>query len=112
MAGGVGARFWPMSRTKHPKQFIDILGTGETLIQQTFKRFTRICPPENIFIVTNEIYKELVQLQIPEIPENNIVLEPAMRNTAPCIAFANYKISAINPDAKIVVAPSDHLILN
>lgn len=112
MAGGVGARFWPMSRTKHPKQFIDILGTGETLIQQTFKRFARICPPENIFIVTNEIYKELVQLQIPEIPENNIVLEPAMRNTAPCIAFANYKINAINPDAKIVVAPSDHLILN
>ena len=112
MAGGVGARFWPMSRTNHPKQFIDILGTGETLVQQTFKRFTRICPPENIFIVTNKIYKELVQEQIPEIPENNIVLEPAMRNTAPCIAFANYKINAINPDAKIVVAPSDHLILN
>ncbi len=112
MAGGVGARFWPMSRTNHPKQFIDILGTGETLVQQTFKRFTRVCPPENIFIVTNKIYKELVQLQIPEIPENNIVLEPAMRNTAPCIAFANYKINAINPDAKIVVAPSDHLILN
>lgn len=112
MAGGVGARFWPMSRTKHPKQFIDILGTGETLIQQTFKRFARICPAENIFIVTNEIYKDLVAKQIPEIPENNIVLEPAMRNTAPCIAYANYKISAINPDAKIVVAPSDHLILN
>lgn len=112
MAGGVGARFWPMSRTKHPKQFIDILGTGETLIQQTFKRFAKICPAENIFIVTNEIYKELVVKQIPEIPENNIVLEPAMRNTAPCIAYANYKISAINPEAKIVVAPSDHLIMN
>ncbi len=112
MAGGVGARFWPMSRTDHPKQFIDILGIGETLIQRTFKRFTKICPPENIFIVTNEIYFDLVKKQIPEIPENNIVLEPAMRNTAPCIAYANYKISELNPDAKIVVAPSDHLILN
>lgn len=112
MAGGVGARFWPMSRTDHPKQFIDILGTGETLIQRTFKRFVKICPAENIYIVTNEIYKELVQKQIPEIPENNIVLEPAMRNTAPCIVYANYKINAVNPDAKIVVAPSDHLILN
>lgn len=112
MAGGVGARFWPMSRTDHPKQFIDILGTGETLIQRTFKRFVRICPPENIYIVTNEIYKDLVEKQIPELPENNIVLEPAMRNTAPCIAYANYKINAVNPDAKIVVAPSDHLILD
>jgi len=112
MAGGVGARFWPMSRTSHPKQFIDILGTGETLIQKTFSRFARICPPENIFIVTNQIYSDLVKAQIPEIPENNIVLEPAMRNTAPCIAYANYKIEAINPNAKIVVAPSDHLIIN
>lgn len=112
MAGGVGARFWPMSRTDHPKQFIDILGTGETLIQRTFARFTKICPPENIFIVTNEIYLDLVKDQIPQIPENNIVLEPAMRNTAPCIAYANYKINELNPDAKIVVAPSDHLILN
>jgi mannose-1-phosphate guanylyltransferase len=112
MAGGVGARFWPMSRTSHPKQFIDILGTGETLIQKTFSRFAKICPPENIFIVTNQIYHDLVKTQIPEIPENNIVLEPAMRNTAPCIAYANYKIEAINPDAKIVVAPSDHLIMN
>ena len=112
MAGGVGARFWPMSRTDHPKQFIDILGTGETLIQRTFKRFVKICPAENIYIVTNEIYKDLVTKQIPEIPENNIVLEPAMRNTAPCIAYANYKINAVNPDAKIVVAPSDHLILD
>ncbi len=112
MAGGIGARFWPMSRTSHPKQFIDILGTGKTLIQQTFDRFTKICPKENIFIVTNDLYKELVENQIPGIPENNIVLEPAMRNTAPCIAYANYKINAINPKAKIVVAPSDHLILN
>jgi len=101
-----------MSRTDHPKQFIDILGTGQTLIQQTFNRFLKICPAENIFIVTNTIYKDLVEKQIPQIPENNIVLEPAMRNTAPCIAYANYKINAINPDAKIVVAPSDHLIFN
>lgn len=112
MAGGIGARFWPMSRTDHPKQFIDILGTGETLIQRTFNRFAKICPPENIFIVTNEIYLDLVKEQIHVIPENNIVLEPAMRNTAPCIAYANYKIGELNPDAKIVVAPSDHLILN
>lgn len=111
MAGGIGARFWPMSRTTHPKQFIDILGTGHTLIQQTFNRFARICPKENILIVTNEIYKDHVKQQIPEIPENNILLEPVMRNTAPCIAYANYKIQAINPNANIIVAPSDHLIL-
>ncbi len=111
MAGGIGARFWPMSRTTHPKQFIDILGTGHTLIQQTFNRFARICPKENILIVTNEIYKDHIKQQIPEIPENNILLEPVMRNTAPCIAYANYKIQAINPDANIIVAPSDHLIL-
>jgi mannose-1-phosphate guanylyltransferase len=111
MAGGIGARFWPMSRTTHPKQFIDILGTGETLIRQTFNRFKRICPIENILIVTNEIYRDLVKTQIPEIPDNNILLEPIMRNTAPCIAYANYKIMAVNPEANIVVAPSDHLIL-
>jgi len=111
MAGGIGARFWPMSRTTHPKQFIDILGTGQTLIQQTFNRFARICPKENILIVTNEIYKDHVKQQIPEILENNILLEPVMRNTAPCIAYANYKIQAINPEANIIVAPSDHLIL-
>jgi mannose-1-phosphate guanylyltransferase len=111
MAGGIGARFWPMSRSDRPKQFIDILGTGETLIQQTFKRFKKICPVENIFIVTNEQYDGLVKAQLPELPGNNILLEPAMRNTAPCIAYANYKIKSINPDACIVVAPSDHLIL-
>ncbi len=112
MAGGIGARFWPMSRASRPKQFIDILGTGETLIQRTFKRFTKICPKENILIVTNDLYEDLVKKQIPEIPDNNILLEPAMRNTAPCIAYANYKIKALNPDARIVVAPSDHLIMN
>ncbi len=112
MAGGIGARFWPMSRTSRPKQFIDILGTGETLIQRTFKRFERICPKENIYVVTNEIYENQVKHQLPGLPHNNILLEPAMRNTAPCIAYANYKIKAANPDANIVVAPSDHLIMD
>ena len=111
MAGGIGARFWPMSRTSHPKQFIDILGTGETLIQQTYKRFRRICPKENIYIVTNEIYKKLVQKQIPEIPVQQILMEPSRRNTAPCVAYANYCILERDPEARVVVAPSDHIIL-
>lgn len=111
MAGGIGARFWPMSRTTHPKQFIDILGTGETLIQQTYKRFKRICPRENIYIVTNEIYKKLVLAQIPEINPQQILMEPSRRNTAPCIAYANYCIFERDPEARIVVAPSDHIIL-
>ncbi len=111
MAGGIGSRFWPMSRTSQPKQFIDILGTGETLIQQTFRRFERVCPTENIYIVTNEIYRELIKKQIPEIDDEQIVCEPTRRNTAPCIAYANYKILQINPNANIVVAPSDHIIL-
>jgi len=111
MAGGIGARFWPMSRSSHPKQFIDILGTGKTLIQQTFDRLTRICPPENILIVTNGIYKELILGQLPDISEDQVLCEPMRRNTAPCIAYANYKILQKNPDASIVVAPSDHIIL-
>ena len=111
MAGGIGARFWPMSRTTHPKQFIDILGTGETLIQQTYKRFKRICPRENIYIVTNEIYKNLVQAQIPEVTDRQMLLEPSRRNTAPCVAYANYCILERDPEARIVVAPSDHIIL-
>ena len=110
MAGGVGARFWPMSRQNHPKQFIDILGTGETLIQSTFRRFTKVCPPENIYIVTNEIYKAQVLEQLP-IAEEQVLCEPSRRNTAPCIAYANYRIMQKNPDANIVVAPSDHIIL-
>lgn len=110
MAGGVGARFWPMSRINTPKQFIDILGDGTTLIQKTFSRFSQICPKENIYIVTNENYLDLVKEQIPGISENQIILEPSRRNTAPCIAYANYKIKEINPNAIIVVAPSDHII--
>ncbi len=111
MAGGIGARFWPMSKTSHPKQFIDILGTGETLIQQTFNRFLKICPAENILIVTNEQYKELVMKQLPLIKESQVLCEPSRRNTAPCIAYANYKILSENPEARIVVAPSDHIIM-
>jgi mannose-1-phosphate guanylyltransferase len=110
MAGGVGSRFWPMSRTAHPKQFIDILGTGQTLLQQTYNRFLRLCPKENIFIVTNDSYLDLVKEQIKGIDPKNILSEPARKNTAPCVAYASYKIAKLNPDALIVVAPSDHLI--
>jgi mannose-1-phosphate guanylyltransferase len=112
MAGGIGSRFWPMSKTSHPKQFIDILGTGTTLIQQTFNRFLKICPKENILIVTNQIYKDLVMEQLPDISESQVLCEPVGRNTAPCVAYANYKILDSNPDARIVVAPSDHIILD
>jgi len=112
MAGGIGSRFWPISRTSHPKQFIDILGTGKTLIQNTYDRFLKICPKENIYIVTNEIYTDLVKKQLPGMPDDQILTEPVMRNTAPCIAYGSFKIESINPDASIVVAPSDHLILD
>jgi mannose-1-phosphate guanylyltransferase len=111
MAGGIGSRFWPLSRTKKPKQFLDILGTGRTLIQQTFDRIRKVIPVENILIVTNEEYEDLVKKQLPEISSSQILLEPLRRNTAPCIAYANYKIHLSNPDAKILVAPSDHIIL-
>ena len=110
MAGGVGSRFWPMSRVNTPKQFIDILGDGTTLIQKTFQRFSKICLKENIYVVTNQNYLRLVKEQLPEISENQVILEPSRRNTAPCIAYANYKIKELNPNATIVVAPSDHLI--
>lgn len=111
MAGGIGARFWPMSTSAQPKQFIDILGSGETLIQQTYNRFLKICPPENIYVVTSEEYRALVQEQLPKLTNNQIIGEPSRRNTAPCVAYANYKILNQNPDARIVVAPSDHIIL-
>lgn len=111
MAGGIGSRFWPMSRTSHPKQFLDILGTGETLIQQTYRRLKRICPEENIYIVTNDIYKDLINQQLPGILDEQIICEPSRKNTAPCIAYANHKIALKNPNANIVVAPADHLIL-
>lgn len=111
MAGGVGSRFWPLSRANKPKQFLDILGTGRSLLQMTFDRFIRVCPVENIYIVTSQIYKETIHEQLPELKEEQVLLEPARRNTAPCIAYANYKILKKNPNANIVTAPSDHLIL-
>jgi len=112
MAGGIGSRFWPMSKSTFPKQFHDILGSGKTLIQMTFDRFLNICPKENILVVTNEDYKELVLSQLPMMNENQVLCEPCMRNTAPCVAYANARIQAINSNAKIIVAPSDHLITN
>lgn len=112
MAGGVGSRFWPLSRTERPKQFLDILGLGKTLIQQTYDRFAKIIPEENIYIVSNEIYTDLIKEQLPGISDDQILSEPARRNTAPCIAYAAYKIKSKDPSASIVVSPSDHLILN
>lgn len=111
MAGGIGSRFWPLSKTHCPKQFLDILGMGKTLLQQTFDRFSHVIPADQIFIVSNLEYKELIVEQLPEIPVENILLEPLRRNTAPCIDYANFRILRKNPDARIVVAPSDHLIV-
>lgn len=111
MSGGIGSRFWPASRTSLPKQFLDFFGTGRSLLQQTYDRFIKIIPKENIYIITNARYSELTKEQLPELNENQILLEPQRRNTAPCIAFAANRIMAVNPDANIVVAPSDHLIL-
>lgn len=111
MAGGIGSRFWPMSKTAKPKQFLDILGTGKTLLRQTFDRFTSLFPVENIYIVTHADYCAHVLEQLPEIKKSQLLCEPVRRNTAPCIAYANYKIQKINPNANICVAPSDHLIL-
>ncbi len=110
MAGGIGSRFWPMSTSSHPKQFLDILGTGRTLLQQTYDRLVKLCPGENIFIVTSTAYLELVINQLPEIKKENILCEPSRKNTAPCVAYASYKIKKINPEAITIVAPSDHLI--
>lgn len=115
MAGGIGSRFWPMSTPDFPKQFIDVLGTGRTLIQMTAERFSTICPPENIWVVTSEFYAGLVREQLPFIPENNILTEPAARNTAPCIAYACWKIRKTVPageNANIVVTPSDAFVID
>ena len=112
MAGGIGSRFWPASRTAKSKQFLDILGTGRTLIQATYDRFLKICPKENIFILTHSDYIHLVKHQLPEITDSQILAEPARKNTAPCVAYAAFKINKLNKDANIIVAPSDHIILN
>ena len=110
MAGGIGSRFWPISTDDCPKQFLDILNTGDTLIQKTFKRLQKICINENIFIVTNKKYIDLCKNQLPDLKSKNILCEPMMRNTAPCIAYATFKIENLNKDANILVAASDHLI--
>ena len=111
MSGGIGNRFWPYSNEKMPKQFLDFFGTGRSLLQSTFDRFNKIIPKENIFVVTNDSYAKLTKEQLPELTDDQILLEPIRRNTAPCIAYATFRIQAINPDANIIVAPSDHLIL-
>ena len=112
MCGGVGSRFWPFSKAARPKQFIDFFGTGRSLLQMAFDRLQGIVPTENIFLLTNESYGTLIREQLPELSDKQILMEPARRNTAPCIAWAAYHIQAINPGAKMMVAPSDHLIIN
>lgn len=112
MAGGIGSRFWPMSTPERPKQFIDVLGTGSTLLQLTVDRFREVCPIENVWVVTSGRYKELVRQQLPEIPESNVLLEPCMRNTAPCIAYVAWKIKKKDPEANLVISPSDHIVMD
>ncbi len=112
MAGGVGSRFWPMSTTDHPKQFIDVLGVGKSLLQLTVERFGGLVDLENVWVVTNQKYGDIVKQQLPEIPESNILCEPCRRNTAPCIAYVSWRIKSKNPKANIVVTPSDHVVTN
>jgi mannose-1-phosphate guanylyltransferase len=112
MAGGIGSRFWPMSRTNFPKQFLDILNTGKTLIQATYDRFAAFIPAENIYVVTSNEYINIVKKQLPQLPLQNILGEPSRKNTAPCIAYISYKLNQLDPEASLIVAPSDHLILD
>ena len=112
MAGGVGSRFWPMSTEEKPKQFIDVLGVGRSLMQLTYDRFEGICDPQNVWVVTNRKYAGIVHEQLPEIPVENILLEPCRRNTAPCIAYVSWRIKKNDPKANIVVTPSDHVVTN
>jgi mannose-1-phosphate guanylyltransferase len=111
MAGGIGSRFWPMSRMNHPKQFLDILGTGKTLIQQTFERYSKVVPQENIYVVTSTEYLSLVKKQLPELTDENILSEPYRKNTAPCIAYTCFKLINKDPKACLIAAPSDNLVL-
>src|SRR5829696_5728126 len=111
MAGGIGSRFWPVSRVGHPKQFLDILGAGRTLIQQTYDRFIRMVPPENIYVVTANEYMAITKEQLPQLPAENIIGEPFRKNTAPCIAYISFKLQQLNSEASLIVAPADHLIL-
>ena len=112
MAGGVGSRFWPMSTAEHPKQFIDVLGIGRTLLQLTVDRFNTIISPENIWVVTNQKYADIVSEQLPDMPRSHILCEPCRRNTAPCIAYVCWRIKSTDPKANIVVTPSDHIVMN
>ena len=112
MAGGVGSRFWPMSTQDRPKQFIDVLGTGKTLLQLTVERFGNMVPAENLWVVTNERYADIVREQLPDMPAENILCEPCRRNTAPCIAYVSWRIKSKDPKANIVVTPSDHVVTN
>ena len=112
MAGGIGSRFWPVSRVGLPKQFLDILNTGKTLIQSTFDRFAQFIPVENIYIVTSYQYKDITSKQLPELPPENIVCEPSRKNTAPCVAYISYKLQQLNPESNLICAPADHLILD
>ena len=112
MAGGVGSRFWPMSTADNPKQFIDVLGVGKTLLQLTVDRFETIIPKENVWVVTNQKYMDIVSQQLPEMPRNHILCEPCRRNTAPCIAYVSWRIKSNDPKANIVVSPSDHVVMN
>jgi len=112
MAGGIGSRFWPMSRQNYPKQFLDILNTGKTLIQWTFERFASFIPKENIYVVTSNEYRDIVHKQLPQMPEENILGEPSRKNTAPCIAYISFKLQQKDPKASLIVAPADHLILD
>ncbi|MCQ2221525.1 MAG: mannose-1-phosphate guanylyltransferase [Prevotella sp.] len=112
MAGGIGSRFWPMSTEETPKQFIDVLGVGRSLLQLTYDRFKGVCSPENVWVVTNASYVEKVAEQLPEIPRGNILSEPCRRNTAPCIAYVSWRIKKQDPNANIVVSPSDHVVIN
>ena len=111
MAGGIGSRFWPASRTARPKQFLDIMGVGKSLIRLTFERFLMLCPAEHIFIVTNGIYKDLVKEHLPELGDNQILCEPSRNNTGPCVAYTAFKLQALNPEANFIIAPSDHIVL-
>lgn len=112
MAGGVGSRFWPMSTPERPKQFVDVLGCGRSLLQLTVDRFEGLVNPENVWIVTSASYAELVHEQLPEVPTSNILKEPCRRNTAPCIAYVSWRIKKINPKANIIVSPSDHIVMD
>ena len=112
MAGGIGSRFWPKSRTSYPKQFLDILNTGKSLIQWTFERYASFIPKENIYVVTADEYKDIVAAQLPDIPVENILCEPSRKNTAPCVAYIAFKLAQKDPEATMVVAPSDHMIMD